>query len=314
MGHSADSTAVDVSPITAGSSSTLNPDDIAGVQSIWGPAPGRRLRPGQRQLHLAPTPPTSPRSSTAPTTRSSCPAWTSPARRDRTGSRSPPRPTPATTSASQVQSTNLSELSPKVQIYNASLQGLVQTAASANAYGATISASITNATPEHHLLHPGLGLQRRADRHRRLRPAVNMGTDHLAARRPAQHRWSPPSPTRAAARRRATGGGSGGLYCKSIGLGRIPETSSTSLRPTPPDRRPDLDRPASTTCVGPDAGPGRLTHGRPRAVQDRPGLIDRPPPTRGVRRRPSIPTPEGPRRLEIAVLADPCDGRPPPQA
>jgi hypothetical protein len=47
----------------------------------------------------------------------------------------------------QIQSSSLSELSPKVQLYNSALKGLVQVAAASNAYGATISASINNATP-----------------------------------------------------------------------------------------------------------------------------------------------------------------------
>jgi hypothetical protein len=47
----------------------------------------------------------------------------------------------------QIQSQNLSELSPMVQLYSGSGQGLVQTSASSNAYGATIDASISNATP-----------------------------------------------------------------------------------------------------------------------------------------------------------------------
>ena len=47
----------------------------------------------------------------------------------------------------QVQSSNLSELSPKVTIFNPSLQGLASTTAATNVYGTTITASITNATP-----------------------------------------------------------------------------------------------------------------------------------------------------------------------
>ncbi len=47
----------------------------------------------------------------------------------------------------QIQSTNLSELSPMVQLYSAYGQGLAQTAASPTTYGATIDASIRNATP-----------------------------------------------------------------------------------------------------------------------------------------------------------------------
>jgi Matrixin len=46
-----------------------------------------------------------------------------------------------------VQSSGLSELSPRVAIFNSSDNGLVQTSAPANAYGTTITASITNATP-----------------------------------------------------------------------------------------------------------------------------------------------------------------------
>jgi hypothetical protein len=47
----------------------------------------------------------------------------------------------------QIQSQYLSELSPMVQLYNGYGQGLVQTAAATNTYGATIDASISNATP-----------------------------------------------------------------------------------------------------------------------------------------------------------------------
>jgi hypothetical protein len=47
----------------------------------------------------------------------------------------------------QIQSQYLSELSPLVQLYNGYGQGLVQTAASLSSYGATIDASIANATP-----------------------------------------------------------------------------------------------------------------------------------------------------------------------
>ncbi len=58
--------------------------------------------------------------------------------------------TPANSSAvftAQVQSSNLSELSPRVEIFNASGVGLMNTTAPANDYGATINATITNATP-----------------------------------------------------------------------------------------------------------------------------------------------------------------------
>jgi hypothetical protein len=58
--------------------------------------------------------------------------------------------TPANASSNftaQVQSTNLSELSPRVAIFSAGDVGLVQTIAPSNAYGTTIDATITNATP-----------------------------------------------------------------------------------------------------------------------------------------------------------------------
>jgi hypothetical protein len=58
--------------------------------------------------------------------------------------------TPANASSNftaQVQSSGLSELSPRVAIYSAADVGLVQTIAPSNAYGATVDATITNATP-----------------------------------------------------------------------------------------------------------------------------------------------------------------------
>jgi Matrixin len=47
----------------------------------------------------------------------------------------------------QVQSSNLSELSPRVSIFNSSLQSLTQTIAPTNAYGDTIAATVYSATP-----------------------------------------------------------------------------------------------------------------------------------------------------------------------
>jgi hypothetical protein len=53
----------------------------------------------------------------------------------------------SSTLSAVVQSTSLSELSPKVQIYDAGIHGLAQASASANSYGAVIGTSIFNATP-----------------------------------------------------------------------------------------------------------------------------------------------------------------------
>lgn len=123
----------------------LSNDDVAGVQSIWGArqydgftlgngnfiwqnaADVSNFRNAQNQLVLGPLNVVSPADSywfkvTTPSNASS-------------------------NFSVVVQSTNLSELSPKVQVYDAGLHGLVQNAASANSYGATIGVTVGNATP-----------------------------------------------------------------------------------------------------------------------------------------------------------------------
>ncbi len=75
--------------------------------------------------------------------------------------------TPANASnvfTAQVQSQGISELSPRVVIYNSNLTGLTQAIAPTNAYGATIAASITNATPNTTYYIRVLGSERRGRR------------------------------------------------------------------------------------------------------------------------------------------------------
>ena len=125
---------------------TLNTDDIAGVRSIWGPRAEDGLAVGNSNFTSAKAASITPfingandqivlpNQDVASTAESYWFKVTTPSNA-------------SNNLTVQVQSTSLSELSPKVQIYNANLQGLVQVAAPSNAYGATVDASIGNATP-----------------------------------------------------------------------------------------------------------------------------------------------------------------------
>ena len=145
MGHSTSVSAV-MYPYYGGVDQQLSSDDIAGVQSIWGPRQEDPfvqntdnltwtnaanvtgfMNTSSDQVYL-------PGLDVASSAESYWFKVTTPSNA-------------SNTFTAQVQSTNLSELSPRVQIYNASLKGLVQASATASTYGATIDATITNATP-----------------------------------------------------------------------------------------------------------------------------------------------------------------------
>ncbi len=145
MGHSASTSAV-MYPYYQGIQDFPNTDDIAGVQSIWGPRAEDPFEQATNNLTFA--------------NAANVNAWLNPSN----GQVYLPGldvastaesywfkvTTPANTSAvftAQVQSSALSELSPRVQIFNASGVGLAQTSAAPWSYGATINATITNATP-----------------------------------------------------------------------------------------------------------------------------------------------------------------------
>ncbi|WP_435006503.1 matrixin family metalloprotease [Tundrisphaera lichenicola] len=144
LGHSTDTNAI-MEPYYDGVQQYLGSDDINGIQSIWNSRQQDGLTQGNQnfwwnkaanlnpfinnlnQIILGPLSVTSPSTS----------YWmkvTTPANANSTFS-------------VVVQSSNLSMLSPKVQIYNSNLQGLSQVAAPTTSYGAVIGTAIFNATP-----------------------------------------------------------------------------------------------------------------------------------------------------------------------
>jgi hypothetical protein len=144
MGHSADSTAA-MYPFYHGVQQYVAADDIAGVQAIWSPRQEDGFVIGLQNFDAAHavniTQYTQPNNQIIlgplNVAKSSESYWfkvTTPANA-------------TNVFQAAVQSTNLSELSPKVAIYDANLRGLWQYAAPANAYGTIIQASIYNATP-----------------------------------------------------------------------------------------------------------------------------------------------------------------------
>ena len=144
MGHSTDSGAA-MYPNYQGVHQYVDGDDVAGVQSIWGPrqpdgftagnqnftaahaADVSNLRNAQDQMILGPLDLVSPSQS----------YWF----------KVTTAPDATSTFDAVVQSMNLSELDPKVQIYDANLHGLAQASASPTAYSTIVGAAIYNATP-----------------------------------------------------------------------------------------------------------------------------------------------------------------------
>jgi hypothetical protein len=145
MGHSTNPTAA-MYPYYGGVQDTLSSDDIAGVDSIWGPRQEDPFVQNFNNLTLA--------------NAASVNGWLNTTNNQinlpglDVASSSQAYWFKVTTPANasnvftvQVQSTNLSELSPRVVIDNAAGVGLTQAIASPTSYGATIDATITNATP-----------------------------------------------------------------------------------------------------------------------------------------------------------------------
>ena len=124
----------------------LNTDDVDGVQAIWEPRKEDGLAAGNSNFtptHAASITPfingandqiVLPNQDVASSAESYWFKVTTPANA-------------SNNLTVQIQSTWLSELSPKVQIYNAALKGLVQVSAPSNAYGTIVDASISNASP-----------------------------------------------------------------------------------------------------------------------------------------------------------------------
>jgi Matrixin len=145
LGESTAVTAV-MYPYYGGVQQSLASDDIAGVQSIWGPRPEDPFVQAFHNLSFA-----NATNITGFMVSASdqvfLPGLSVASQSDTYWFKIT---TPANSSnnfTALVQSSGLSELSPRVAIFNAADVGLVQTIAPANAYGTTITASITNATP-----------------------------------------------------------------------------------------------------------------------------------------------------------------------
>ena len=145
MGHSTDPTAV-MYAYYGGVDSRLNSDDVAGVRSIWGPRAEDPV-----EVNTGNTVSSRAADITGFITPSNNQAFMPGLDVANQGEAywfkitTPSNST--STFTAQVQSLGLSEFSPRVVIFNASLQGLVQTIANATDYGTTIQATINNATP-----------------------------------------------------------------------------------------------------------------------------------------------------------------------
>ena len=166
-------------PYYNGIDSGPNNDDIAGLQSIWGPRAEDGIALGTGNFFAW---------SAADITRFTNGANNQivlPNQDVASASESYwfKVTTPANASPNftvQVQSQSLSELSPKVQVYSAGLQGLAQAAAPANSYGATVAASISNATPNTTYYFRVLGSNPGATGSGAYALTVNMGSGSIA--------------------------------------------------------------------------------------------------------------------------------------
>jgi len=145
LGHSADSNAA-MSSVYSGPRPGPTGDDIAGIQAIWGPRVEDGLAQGwanftpDRAANITPFLYSSNNQillSNQNIAKSGEGYWF---RVDTPGNAS-------NILSATVQSTNFSELSPRVEIYDGNLNGLVGTSAPTNAYGSSVTASIGNAIP-----------------------------------------------------------------------------------------------------------------------------------------------------------------------
>jgi Matrixin len=166
-------------PYYAGSEITPNTDDIAGADSIWGPRQYDAFVQNFNNLTEANAASINNFENTSTDqvylpglsiTNSSEAEWFQVT-------------TPANASnvlTAQVQSSNLSELNARVQIYSASGVGLAQTSSPANSFGSTIAATITNATPNTTYLIKVLGSTGSELGTGAYAMTVNMGTQAIA--------------------------------------------------------------------------------------------------------------------------------------
>jgi hypothetical protein len=145
LGHSASPTAA-MYPYYEGIDQVPGADDVQGIQAVWGPRQEDPVEQMNNNLVMARAadltsfinPSTGQAYMPGLDVASSSEAYWFKVT------------TPANASSNftaQVQSWQLSSLSPRVQIYSASGAPLVQTTSSANVYGGLIDATVTNATP-----------------------------------------------------------------------------------------------------------------------------------------------------------------------
>ena len=145
LGHSADYNAA-MYTYYKGVQQSPNTDDVNGIRAIWGPRAEDGLAAGNSNF-------TSARAADITPFINGANDQVVLAYQDVASSAESywfRVTTPANASNNltvQIQSTGLSELSPRVQIYSSAIKGLVQTVAPSNAYGATIATSINYATP-----------------------------------------------------------------------------------------------------------------------------------------------------------------------
>ena len=179
LGHSTDINAA-MYPYYGGVEQSPNTDDVAGVQTIWGP---RQEDPFVQQngnlsaakavdvtsfLNTTINQVALPGLDVAKSSESYWYKVTTPANA-------------SSTLTAQVQSAGLSELSPRVQIYSSTIRGLAQVSAAPNAYGATTSVSINGVTPNTVYYVSVLGSNSGATGTGGYQLTINMGSGSIAS-------------------------------------------------------------------------------------------------------------------------------------
>ena len=215
MGHSTDVNAV-MYPYYGGVEPFPNTDDIAGVRSIWAPRQEDPI-----EVNYGNT-----TSSKAADVTGYLSQSTGQLTFNGLDVANPGEAywfkitTPANASnvlTAQVQSANLSELSPRVQIYNAALQGLVQTTAPSTAYGITISTSISNATPNTVYYIKVLGSNSGATGTGNYALSINTGSSQIPAA-PPPNTTVQAQPDKGGGNEEMTVGGGLGSWLKTVAL------------------------------------------------------------------------------------------------
>lgn len=145
LGHSADAGAAMYS-YYQGVRQSVDQDDVNGIQAVWGPR-------AEDSIALATANFTSARAADITKYTNYSNNWLILPNMDVASSSESywfkfTTPGNASTNlTARIQSSGLSELSPKIQLYNASLQGIAQNAAAAGGNGSVVGVSIANATP-----------------------------------------------------------------------------------------------------------------------------------------------------------------------